>query len=107
MKTYLIFEIEVTDEEAYEEYRRQARSALDEVGGGGRLLIRGGTLFPNAVTKTLEGTWMPERFVVVEFPTREAAESYYYSDLYQSVLKLRLAASNSKAMMITPESEDA
>lgn len=107
MKTYLIFEIEVTDPEAYEEYRQQARGALDDIGGGGRLLIRGGTLFPNSDTRSLEGSWMPDRFVVVEFPTREAAESYYYSDTYQSVLKLRQAASVSKGMLITPESADA
>ena len=106
-KTYLVFEIEVSDHEAYEAYRKEARKALDEIGGGGRLLIRGGTLFPNAVTETIEGTWMPERFVVVEFPSREAAKEYYYSDTYQRVLKLRQASSTSRALMITPEPEDA
>lgn len=106
-KTYLVFEIEVTDHEAYEEYRKAARKVLDEAGGGGKLLIRGGTLFPNAVTETLEGTWMPERFVVVEFPSREAAKEYYFSDTYQNVLKLRQASSTARALMITPEPSDA
>lgn len=107
MKTYLIFEITVTDEAAYEEYRAQARTALEEIGGGGRLLIRAGTLFPNSQTSSIEGDWMPDRFVVVEFPTRQAAEDYYFSDTYQSVLKLRQAASVSKGMLVTPESPDA
>ena len=106
-KTYLVFEIEVTDHEAYEAYRKEARKALEEIGGGGRLLIRGGTLCPGAITETIEGDWMPERFVVVEFPSREAAQEYYYSDTYQEVLKLRQASSTARALMITPEPADA
>ena len=106
-KTYLVFEIEVTNHEGYEAYRTEARKALDEIGGGGRLLIRGGTLFPNAITETIEGDWMPQRFVVVEFPSREAAQEYYFSDTYQRVLKMRQASSNARALMITPEPEDA
>ena len=106
-KTYLVFEIKVDDHEAYEAYRKEARKALDEIGGGGQLLIRGGTLFPGAITETIEGDWMPERFVVVEFPSRQAAKDYYFSDTYQEVLKLRQASSTARALMITPEPADA
>jgi hypothetical protein len=37
-----------------------------------------------------EGEWPFQRFVVVEFPSREAAEAWYRSPAYQKILPLRL-----------------
>lgn len=102
MTTYLVVEIEVTDPAVYEQYRALAQSALADLGGGGRIIIRGGRA-GTARSQTLEGDWSPERFVVVEFPSYEAASNFYFSDRYQEALKLRLASSKSKAMFITPE----
>src|SRR5688572_10872510 len=102
MPTYLVVEIEVTDPVVYAEYRALAQSALADLGGGGRIVIRGGHAGTDR-TEVLEGGWNPERFVVVEFPTYEAAHSYYFSERYQEALKVRLASSVSKAMFITPD----
>jgi uncharacterized protein (DUF1330 family) len=104
MTTYLVVEIEVTDPDLYAEYRAAAQSALADLGGGGRIIIRGGRA-GTAKTESVEGDWNPERFVVVEFPTEEAARSFYYSERYQEALKLRLASSRSKAMLITAQEE--
>lgn len=104
MTTYLVVEITVTDPELYEEYRAQATSLLAEIGGGGRMLARGGRL-GNAETINVEGDWDPDRFAMVEFPTKEAAEKFYYSDQYQEALAVRKASSTSKALLITAATE--
>ena len=102
MSAYMIVEIEVTDKEAYEKYRASAQSTLAKLGGGGRIIIRGGKDGTGA-TESIEGNWLPQRFVVVEFPDIEQAKKFYYSDDYQAALKLRQASSRSKAMFIQGE----
>ena len=92
MAGYLIVEVEVTDPKAYEDYRPLAGASIAR--HGGKFLVRGGK------TETLEGGWAPKRIVVVEFPSVEAAKKFYNSEDYQEALKLRLAASRSKAILI-------
>jgi len=50
---------------------------------GGKFVVRGGNL------KLLEGQWPHARFVVIEFPSREAAEGWYGSPDYQKIIGLR------------------
>lgn len=92
MAGYLIFEIEITDPEAYERYRAKAAPVLAR--HGGRFLVRAGK------AEALEGGWQPNRFFVVEFDSTEAARAFYRSDAYQEALGLRLAASRSRAFLI-------
>jgi len=37
----------------------------------------------------LEGEWRHPRFVVIEFPSREAAEGWHRSPAYQEIIGLR------------------
>ncbi len=92
MAGYLIVEVEVTDPEAYERYRPLAGASVAR--HGGKFIVRGGK------TETLEGGWAPKRIVVVEFPSFEAAKKFYNSEDYREALKLRLAASKSKAILV-------
>ena len=62
MTAYVLAEIDVTDPQGFEDYRRQVPATL--VRYGGRFVVRGGH------TETLEGTWTPKRVVVLEFPDR-------------------------------------
>ena len=102
MSAYLVVEIEVTDPVAYEEYRNQAKAALATLGGGGKIIIRGGR-DGTCHTESVEGDWMPHRFVVVEFPDMATAKSFYFSETYQEVLKMRFASSKSKALFVEGE----
>ena len=53
---------------------------------GGEFVIRGGNW------TLVEGEWPRPRLVVVAFPSRDAAESWYQSPAYQKLLPLRLQA---------------
>ena len=91
MTAYLVADIEVTDPDAYAEYRRTVGESIAAFGG--RFLARGGT------TETLEGNWLPKRLVIVEFPTMERLQSWYASPEYAPALALRQRASVSSLVM--------
>ncbi len=55
---------------------------------GGRFLARAGKLTPVA------GSFMPDRAILIEFPTADDAVAFYFSDAYAPLLKIRLAATD-------------
>src|SRR5262245_5894726 len=61
---------------------------------GGRFLARGGTVTPIA------GAFVPERVVLLEFPTAEAALAFYISDRYAPLLKIRLATTEARLVVV-------
>jgi uncharacterized protein (DUF1330 family) len=71
---YLIADVDVTDPTQYEEYKKLAPPAIAKYGG--RYLARGGT------HETMEGTWVPHRLVILEFPDLERARAFYQSAEY-------------------------
>ncbi len=102
MPAYMVVEIEVTDQKAYALYRPAAQAVLAKLGGSGRIIIRGGK-DGTGKTESLEGGWMPERFVVIEFPDMARAKAFYYSPEYQETLKMRVGSSRSKAIFVEGE----
>ena len=92
MSAYVIVEVRVTNPEPYAAYRDLAGASVAR--HGGRFLVRGGSVTP------LEGDWSPERLVVIEFASVEAAKALYGSDDYQEALRVRLANSTGKALII-------
>lgn len=90
MSAYVIAEVNVTDPEPYEEYRRLVPATLEKYGG--RFLVRGGAV------ETKEGGWTPARIVVVEFPSMAQARRWYDSPEYQQALAIRLKTANSKVI---------
>lgn len=92
MPAYVVVEVNVTNPEPYAAYRDLATASVAR--HGGRFLARGGAITP------LEGDWNPQRLVIIEFPSLEAAKGFYFSDDYQEALKVRLANSVGKALII-------
>jgi len=92
MSAYVILEVNVTDPEAYEEYKKQSGPALEPFGG--RFLVRGGT------AETLEGDWNPERIVVLRFETSARAREWYHSDTYAGPKAVRRAASEGRMILV-------
>ena len=91
MAAYLVADIEVTDAEGYQQYRRTVGASIAAFGG--RFLARGGAV------EVLEGDWSPKRLVIVEFPSMERLRAWYDSPEYAPALALRKRASISRLAM--------
>jgi uncharacterized protein (DUF1330 family) len=92
MAGYLIFEIEVTDPDAYRRYREVAGPMM--IAAGGKFLLSSEKI------ETLEGGWLPPSISVVAFPSFARAREFYYSPAYQAVLDLRFVASNGRGILV-------
>jgi uncharacterized protein (DUF1330 family) len=92
MANYLIANIEVTDAKGFDEYRQKVAPLIAHFGG--RYIVRGGDL------RTLEGNLPISRLVVLEFPSLDAAQSFYNSPEYQPLLKIRKASTKSDVVLM-------
>lgn len=93
MAQYAIFDVTITDLDKYKEYMMMVKPVIEAAGG--RYLVRGGA------HQVLEGDWHPTRLVVLEFPSAEAAQSFYKSPEYRGLKALREACS--RANLVTVE----
>ena len=92
MAAYVIAEVEVTDPEAFEQYRREVPATLTPFGG--RFIVRGGAV------ETLEGDWQPKRLVVLEFPGRAAAQAWWSSQAYAAPKALRQRSARTQLLVV-------
>lgn len=88
----MIFDIEIIDPAAWEEYRRVAGPIM--AAGGGEFIAASTRVLP------LEGEWNPATLSVVRFPSFEAAETFYNSEAYQATLPLRRKAAKARGVLI-------
>ena len=72
MSAYIIVQVEVTETAGYDDYKKMVPLSLAAYGG--KFVVRGGAC------ETLEGSWQPERVVVLEFPTVARAKEWWASD---------------------------
>ena len=92
MTAYLIVRMNVTDMEQYREYMKLTPAILEKYGG--KFIVRGGEKV------TLEGEEETSRVVVVEFPSVEAATTFYNSDEYQAAIKVREGAATGQFVVV-------
>jgi uncharacterized protein (DUF1330 family) len=92
MAAYLIVQVDVTDPEAYAEYRKQVPATLAAYDG--KFLVRGGAM------RRLEGDWPYERVVVIEFPSVERALAWYDSPEYRAPKAMRHGASRANIVVV-------
>lgn len=91
MTAYLIANYDVVDADAYRDYQGKSRPIMS---GGAKLLVFDQT------SSVVEGDGGAQT-VVVEYPTREAAEAAYHSDEYQAVVGIRHGATrNGRALIV-------
>lgn len=91
-KAYLIGQITVTNPEGYALYKAKVLATIQQFGG--RYLVRGGT------PTQLEGESQSTRHVVLEFPSRAVAESWYHSPEYQAILSHRTENSTGEITLV-------
>jgi uncharacterized protein (DUF1330 family) len=92
MPAYIIAEVEVTNPAGYEAYRPLAGASIAQYGG--KFVVRGGR------AELVEGTQEPARMVVIEFADTAAAKRWYNSPEYQEALKIRLANSTGRVILV-------
>ena len=92
MAAYLVLDISIRDPTTYERYKTLAPPSLAQYGG--RYLVRGGT------TTVLEGTWQPQRLVILEFPSVERARAWWESPEYAVAKALRQACASTQMVLI-------
>jgi uncharacterized protein (DUF1330 family) len=91
-KAYIIGEVNVHNPEGYGPYGQKVPDTVAQYGG--KYVVRGGTL------TQLEGKSQGTRRVVIEFPSRAAAQAWYQSPQYQALLPLRQAHSEGHIALV-------
>ncbi len=92
MAAYVIADVEVRDPEAYARYRRVVGPTIEAYGG--RFLARGGA------AETLEGDWIPNRIVILEFDSLERAKRWWSSEEYREPKALRQSVSVGRLIVV-------
>jgi len=92
MAAYVVVQVDVKDPTRYEDYKKMVPPSLEPFGG--RFVVRGGR------TETLEGSWSPRRFVIVEFPSIEQAKAWWNSKEYAAAKALRQATSETQMIVV-------
>lgn len=92
MTAYVLVDIEVTDPETYEAYKKLASPTVAAYGG--RYLARGG------YTETVEGTWSPKRLVILEFESVSRAQAWINSPEYEPAKAMRHQSAISQMIIL-------
>jgi uncharacterized protein (DUF1330 family) len=92
MKAYVIVQETIKDQTMFDAYRKDVLATVTEFGG--QFIVRGGNL------TVVEGEWPHQRTVIIEFPSRVAAEGWYNSPAYQKLLPLRLTSSTGNFVIV-------
>ena len=92
MAAYIINDMEVTDPQRFEEYKKLSPPTVAQYGG--KFLARGGR------TESLEGDWSPRRLVILEFPSVAQAQAWIDSPEYAPARRLRQLSANSNLILV-------
>ncbi len=91
-EAYVIANIDVENPEAYQDYVAQVPATVARYGG--EFVVRGGRW------ESLEGQEPLPRLVIIKFPSFEAAQSWYRSEEYAPLAKIRQAASTGNVILV-------
>jgi len=93
MKGYCLFDnVQVHDFKKLELYKEKVAPIVARYEGQYNVL--GGQF------KVVEGNWEPTYLVMIEFPSYEKAEAWYFSEEYASVKALRHEAASANGVII-------
>lgn len=92
MSAYVIVDVDIHDQNLYEEYKKLTPAAIKAYNG--KFVVRGGK------AETLEGEWKPGRVVVLEFPDAETAKKWWDSPEYNPAKAIRQKASTTQMILV-------
>jgi len=88
----MIVNIDVKNQEPFEEYRAKVPSLIRK--HGGEYLVRGGKFV------VIEGDWKPSRLVLFRFPDMAAMQAFYNDPEYQPLKDLRERAAKTDMIFV-------
>jgi uncharacterized protein (DUF1330 family) len=92
MAAYVIVDIEVTDPVGYEEYKKHAAATVHQ--HGGKYIVRGGA------AEVLEGSWQPNRIVILQFDSMERAKKWLNCEEYREPRAMRHRTAKSNMILV-------
>ena len=99
---FIISDITVSNDEAYERYRKAVRPVIENCGG--TYVVRAGAKYvtDNPTSGLLEayGGWNPDRIIVLHFNTAEQADECFSSPEYDAAYALREDGASGKSLVV-------
>jgi uncharacterized protein (DUF1330 family) len=92
MSAIIVVDITVHDAEKYAEYVKQVPVLIER--HQGKYLVRGGEV------EVIEGSWEPQRLVILEFPSASLAQAFLGDPDYQPVAEIRHAAASTNLILV-------
>ena len=92
MPAFIIVDVKITNPGDYEEYKKLTPASIAAYQGS--FVVRGGT------TETLEGDWLPERIVVLQFPDSDRARQWWNSREYAGAKLIRQRAAFTRMILV-------
>ena len=92
MAAYLIFDVEVTDPAATDDYAKLANESL--------VPFQSKTLLHGGMVEVLEGDWKPETLVMLEFESMEQAKQWYKSPAYTKAKDILHRAASTNVILV-------
>ena len=92
MKAYLVLDFAIHDLEGFRPYIANVPAFIAR--HGGRYIVQG------AEPEPVEGTWSPERMVILEFPSRPHAEQFLADPDFRELARIRHRTTTSKLVLV-------
>ena len=92
MSVYLVTNVEVLDPDRYKAYTQAGHATVIQYGG--KFLAEGAT------PALVEGSWLPKRMAIVEFPDTEAALRFCNSPEYAKAREKRREVAKFNMIMV-------
>jgi uncharacterized protein (DUF1330 family) len=92
MPAYIIVDVNIKEPGEYEEYKKLTPASIAAYGG--IFIVRGGA------AETLEGDWIPDRIVVLEFPNAERARLWWNSQEYAPAKLVRQRTASTEMILV-------
>jgi uncharacterized protein (DUF1330 family) len=91
MNAYLILDLSINNFESFREYIEKIPPFIKK--HGGRYIVQG------VEPELMEGDWLPDRVVVLEFPSKENAKEFLEDPEAQSLFAIRYKSTISKLIL--------
>jgi uncharacterized protein (DUF1330 family) len=92
VKAYLVLDFSINDFAGFSRYIAEIPAHISK--HAGKYIVQGAPPTP------VEGDWMPERMVIIEFPFRENAEAFLGDPDIQDLFKVRHTTTTSRLVLV-------